>query len=340
MRVEIVRHWEAYLERLPKERRDIYFSERYVSLYEDGAHVACCVLCEEGGSVLLYPFLRGTNDLGYDFETAYGYGGPVTNSNDSAWVGQALGEMAECLREASYVCGFTRFHPLLCNAGMAGAVMDVLFDRHTVAVDLTKDLEDVWKEQVTSKNRNMIRKAQKNGLVFRAEEDFSSMDGFVRMYRQTMERLGADDFYLFDEGYFRAFAAGLGRNGFLGTVTRDGRLVGAALFMYDGIWGHYHLAGSDRENGGVGVNNFLLWNAMGKLKEKGVRTFHLGGGTSALPTDSLFKFKRAFSPNRADFYIGKWIFNETAYGNLCERWERDNPEKVAQYGKWFLRYKY
>ena len=48
----------------------------------------------------------------------------------------------------------------------------------------------------------MIRKAEKNQLEYRAEYDFASYDEFIAIYKKTMERLDADDFYYFDEEHY------------------------------------------------------------------------------------------------------------------------------------------
>lgn len=340
MNVKISNSWDSVLEEFPPEKKDIYYSEGYVRLYEDDESKALCIICREEGNVLLMPFLRKRICDFFDFETAYGYGGPIVNTESREWTDRALAEMCNCFEREKYICGFIRFHPLLRNNTYCQKGICVIPDRHTVVMDLSVEEEGIWKTQISSKNRNMIRKAEKLGLKYLAEYDFASINEFAILYKETMDRLGADGFYYFDEGYYREYIREMSGRGFLGTVRLGGKLLGAALFMYTGPYGHYHLAGSDRTYNGYGINNFLLWNTARELKKQGVEQFHLGGGTGASTDDSLFKFKRSFSRIEKDFYIGKCIFNAEAYEEICREWEREHTGLVPVYGNRLLKYRY
>lgn len=340
MNIKICDRWDAYLDRFPSEKKDVYFTEGYTGLYEDDEGRALCVVCEEGQNVLLMPFIRKPVRGFFDFETAYGYGGPIANTEDLMWIDQALTEMQECFQREKYICGFIRFHPLLDNGEYCKNVLDVIPDRHTVVVDLRPGEDEIWKDQISSKNRNMVRKAEKLGLQYDAEYDFASMEDFTALYRTTMKRLEAEKFYYFKDAYYGNFAKEMAGRGFLGTVRYKEKMIGAAIFMYSENYGHYHLAGSDREYAGFGINNFLLWNTIRELKRQGVKEFHLGGGTGALEEDSLFKFKRSFSRIVKDFYIGKCIFNREVYDELCEEWEKGHEELIPVFGNRLLKYRY
>lgn len=340
MNVTIYESWDRFLEHFPAERTDIYYTEEYVRLYETDKDTALCVICTEDDSVTLMPFLRRKIGAFYDFETAYGYGGPISNNDSEEWISKSLDAIKDHLGASGYLCGFMRFHPLIGNAGMCRDKINVLYDRKTVCIDLTPSEDDIWAHQITSKNRNMIRKAEKSGLLFRAEYDYSSMDEFVGLYNSTMERLKAESFYYFDRRYFDTYTNKLTGRGFLGTVSLDDKIIGAALFMTQGEYGHYHLAGSNREYSSLGINNMLLWNAAVEMKKKGITSFHLGGGTTSDPEDPLFKFKRSFSGNEKDFCIGKWIFNEEAYRDVCSKWENEHPDLEPVFGNRLLKYRY
>ncbi len=155
-----------------------------------------------------------------------------------------------------------------------------------------------------------------------------------------MKRLNVDDFYFFSDEYFQGFIENLKGKAFLGTVLLDDKIVGAALFMYMGGFGHYHLAGSNREKGNLGINNYLLWKTIEEFSGMNLLQFHLGGGTSSLLDDSLYKFKRAFSRNEKDFYIGKWIFDNKLYEEICEEWRNNYPYLNEKYGNLLLKYRY
>ena len=354
MKFEILEEWDALLDMFSNEQKDIYFTKKYVEMYEKEDRVALCVVCTEGANVMLMPYLRGRIGDYYDHETAYGYGGPIANTDDIDWCKVAFIGIHEYLRKENYICGFIRFHPLLRNERFGEKLqdfydhtdkcspnsMEVIYDRQTVIIDTSRSVEDIWRDQISSKNRNMIRKAEKNHLEYRSEYDFASYDEFIDLYRSTMLRLSADKFYFFDDKFFVNLKKSLAGQSFLGTVRKDGKLVCAGIFMYSELYGHYHLAGSSQNYSGLGGNNYMLWKAACEMHELGVKEFHLGGGTSSSPDDSLYRFKKAFGTEERRFYIGKEIFNWFVYDNICRDWEKRNIDKKKIYGNRLLKYRY
>lgn len=340
MDVYLTTQWNELLEQFADHQKDIYFYEEYVKMYENTDAKAFCVVCEDGGSIVLMPFLRRAVNDSYDFETAYGYGGPITNCIDESWVSKAVTAIKKYLSDQKYICGFVRFHPLLENVRHCRDSFDVLFDRITVCINTEMTEEEIWTKQITSKNRNMIRKAEKNGLIYKAEYDFESLEEFTALYNATMERLHAEPFYFFDSSYYDEFIRLFRGKAFLGTIRKDNKLVCAALFMYSKKYGHYHLEGSDHTYSGLGANNLLLWKTALEFHSQNVKEFHLGGGYDSSEDNSLLKFKKAFSDNYKNFYIGKLVFNREKYAKIKDNWIKCNPEKVQQYGKLLLCYRY
>lgn len=345
MQFEILNDWDDFLSKLPDEKKDLYYSKQYLELYADEKNVPQCAAAYEGDSVMLMPYMRGEINGFYDFETAYGYGGPISNSDDDNWNHCAFRGIYDLLKSSNYLCGFTRFHPLLHNESLVEEESEtrsikLLYDRKTIAIDTSGTCDDIWSTQINSKNRNMIRKAEKNELIFNAEYDYESYDEFIKLYDETMKRLNADEFYFFDRDYYYRLKENLKGQSFLGTIKKDGKLICAAIFMYSKAYGHYHLEGSDREYSGLGANNLLLWKAACEMNKLGIKEFHLGGGTSGAEDDSLYKFKKAFSPNEKSFYIGKEIFKPDEYERIAKVWEENNPDKVSIYGNRLLKYRY
>lgn len=336
----IVDSWNKYLDYFEDSQKDIYYYEEYVKLYETHDSQAKCVICKENNNILIMPFIRKEIDGYYDFETAYGYGGPIANSNNQEWINSALKSMKIYFCKNNYVCGFIRFHSLLDNADYCCDEIQTIFDRETVAIRTDETEEEIWSSQIISKNRNMIRKAEKNELVYTAEYNFESLPEFVKLYNATMARLEAEDFYFFDDNYYKEFIEKFKGKAFLGTVKKDGELICGALFMYSNDYGHYHLEGSNHEYSKLAANNLLLWKTALEFSKLGIKEFHLGGGYNCSPDNSLLKFKKSFSNNMHKFYIGKWIFNEEKYAQLKNDWIKSNPEKVDQFGRLLLCYRY
>lgn len=338
--IKILEHWNEYLAEFPCDQRDIYYREEYVYLYANETDMARAIVCYDNGKILLMPFLKRRFGEKFDFETPYGYGGPVSNSRDTEWFIHALHAMYSHFVKQSYVCGFVRFHPLINNALQCSNVIDVIRDRTTISIPLVGKEENIWKENIVPRNRTKIHKAERLGLKFYAEYNFESIQKFIQLYEMTMNRVQADEFYFFPVSYYKNIVQKLKNHAFLGVIRQNERIICAAIFIYDGIYGHYHLSGGERTDNNTWASNLMLWRAALELKSLGVQELHLGGGRSSNLEDSLFNFKKLFSKNEKTFYIGKMIFAPDAYRKICESWRRVHPEKVKQYGNRLLCYRY
>ena len=344
MNIDITTHWNEFFDLFAPEKKDVYFTEEYVKLYESESERAECFVCREGDKVLSFPFLaRAFEYKGKqykDFETAYGYGGPVYNCDDKEFVNRALIALVSYCNENNYVAGFVRFHPLFQNQEGFEAIGSVIADRKTVAIDLNQTMDDVWKNEIHSKNRNVIRKAEKAYCTFIVDDKYEHLREFIDLYDSTMDKLSADGFYYFDDAYYENLKRGIA-DSFLGCVQNaEGQIISAAIFMYSGPYGHYHLSGSNKSQLAISPNNFMLWNAAIELQKRGVKRFHLGGGTNGDEENSLFQFKHKFSKDTCQFCIGKLIFNHEIYDDICANWDAKNPDKVDHYRHHLLRYKY
>ena len=338
----ITKSWNNYLVNFPVEKKDIYFTEEYVKLYENEKDTAECFVYIEGDKTFLFPYLKRQinlcNGKYYDFETQYGYGGPVSNVEDKKFITRSLLAMEQDFLENNIVCGFVRFHPLLDNYKLFNSdFIKIINERKTVCVDLRQSLDHIWNDQIHSKHRNAIRKAESNSLKFEADTKFKYLDDFMSLYEETMKSLDADDFYYFGKPYYHKLIENMDGNVFLGIVKKDNKIISSAIFFKYNIYGHYHLAGSDVNSLELCPNNYLIYSAMGYLKSQGVKSFHLGGGTTNSHDNGLYKFKKRFSDQEKDFYIGKCKINSNVYDELI----RLTIDKIdPKYSRLFLSYRY
>lgn len=342
MHVEISDSWNTYLELFNDELKDIYFTEEYVKLYETLEDKARCIVVTDGDFCALMPFLRREIISGYfDFETPYGYGGVICNIIDLLKIKDAIILMISYFSSNHYVAGFIRFHPLLNNSLYFNGITSVIDDRFTIAINLTDDLHTIWKDQIQTKNRNVIKKAEKNGLAFVVDNKFDQMHEFVDLYNSTMTKLCAEDFYYFQDTYYHNWPKLFGDSSFLGLVYFNERLIAGSIIMHSSQYGHYHLSGSDQEYLYLNPNNFMLWETAKELKNRGVKLFHLGGGTDGSLDNSLYRFKQKFNTKANDvFSFAKLIFNQEIYASICRDWEQRNPNKADQFARILLKYRY
>ena len=322
--------WHDFLLRLPPEYRDIYFSPEYYSLYENyGDGEACCFVYEKDMEIVLYPFLRNPiTPLGYklvkeyyDIQGAYGYNGIIASNHDTNFINSFWASFDAWCKENDIVAEFSRFHPLLNNHELASPNMKTFYSRHTVALDLTDD--DIWMHQISSKNRNMIRKAEKEGVTIVESDDFET---FRTLYDGTMSDLHAESFYFFPRSYYDEYKQTFKDNSLLCFAMLDGKIIAGSLFMFSDDYAHYHLSARDREYSRYAANNLILWYGIQKAKERSCKWFHFGGGTTGEDDDSLLKFKKEFSKTLREFWIGKRVHNQEVYNQIVEQWIINHPD--------------
>lgn len=335
--------WNHFLKRIPAECQDVYYREEYVKLYETESEVANCFIYESNHDIFLFPFLRRSfiyrGEKYFDFETAYGYGGYISSNHSEVFLKAAYTAFFDLAKQAKFICGFVRFHPLLKNTQGFGEIGQIFNNRKTIAIDLSTGIDYAWTNEIHQRNRNIIRNCEKKGLKFITDNSFKNLETFVKIYESTMDKLHADRFYYFKKKYYEQLRDSFEKS-FIGLVKYEDRIIAAAIFFYQEPYGHYHLGGSDKNYLNMFPNNFLLWNAAVELEKRGIKYFHLGGGTDGTENNSLFLFKKRFSKQEYQFSIGKTIFNSELYNQICIDWERSNPQKVEQYKQILLKYKY
>ena len=99
--------------------------------------------------------------------------------------------------------------------------------------------------EIHTKNRNVIKKGEKNGLEFIVDDDFIYLDEFKELYDSTMDKLDADGFYYFAPKYYNQLKDTI-ENSFLGIVKHEGKVVAGAIFFYQLPYGHIILLGVTR----------------------------------------------------------------------------------------------
>ena len=310
------------------ENRDVYYLSGYVRAFQ---------IHGDGEPLLFYyedADLKGINvvmkrdiakdphfagkipaETYYDFATPYGYGG---------WLMQGSGDRSALFaayeawcREHSIISEFVRFHPVLENAAFSEGGYEVIALGETVALDLSSP-EVIW-ANITSKNRNVIRKAQKNGVTIHRGSSPELYETFREIYNATMDKDNADPYYYFGAEFYDSILKDLPDEAqIFYAQLEDGTVIAASIMLAENGRLNYHLSGSRRDYQHLAPTNLLLYEAAVWGSENGCRTFHLGGGVGS-GEDSLFKFKRAFYRGElCRFRIGKKILNAELYGRLKE----------------------
>lgn len=331
---------------------DIYSTAEYYSLFENnGDGKAFCFCYEENKSMALYPFLKNSvnqNNLCqeekniFDIQGAYGYNGVICNSYHTEFINYFYKAFDNYCKENNIISEFTRFHPLLENQKFSLNHMQIVFDRDTVVLDLSKSYEYIWNNEYTSKNRNMIRKAEKLGYICEIlfNPSKTDIDNFIEIYIANMRAVGAESFYFFNESFFNDTFEVLKEQVYLFNIrNKTGKLLCSAIVFKYNDFTHYHLSGRSKDADNS-VNNYLLDQVIRFSIKSGAKQFHLGGGRSTCAEDSLLKFKMSFSKTTKPFFIGKRVHDQEVYDKLVNQWEAKFPEKKEKFRNHLLKYRY
>ncbi len=297
---------------------DVYYLSGYVKAFQiHGDGMPQLLYYEAEGLRAIYVYMKRKTAIEgyYDSVTPYGYGGVLFDGDTSERNLQTFWKAYVArMQEEGIVDNFVRYHPVLANAIPMKVVSTVADLGKTVAFDLASP-EVIW-ENIISKNRNMIRKAEKNGVEIRHGKGLDLFKDFKRIYNATMEYVHAGEYYFFGDAFYDSIHRDLHDNHEIFYAVLDGQPIAMSIMLYANQQMHYHLSGALVEYRNLAPSNLLLYKAALWGCEQGFKTFHLGGGVGS-SEDNLYKFKAAFNRNSDyQFSIGKEIFDQGKYDEL------------------------
>lgn len=297
---------------------DIYYLSGYIKAFQihgDGEPQLLFYEAENLKAIYVYMKRKTRIEGCFDSVTPYGYGGVLFEGDTSEQNLQSFwNAYTEKMFEEGVVDNFVRYHPVLANAIPMKCISSVIDLGKTIAIDLSSP-KTIW-NNITSKNRNMIRKAEKNGVEIFHGKDLKLFQDFKRIYNATMDKDQAEDYYYFEDAFYESIHRDLRDNYEMFYATLNGEIIAMSIILYANNQMHYHLSGSLLEYRNMAPTNLLLYKAALWGCERGFKTFHLGGGVGS-GEDNLYKFKESFNRNSDyQFSIGKEIFNQEKYNEL------------------------
>lgn len=190
-----------------------------------------------------------------------------------------------------------------------GAI-SIPFGSHVV--DLTKSEEDLWKG-VHSKHRNVIKKAEKDGVVIESGTTDKLISDYHMIDIETWERSNkkADNQYELGN-----FIKSLKENAIIYMAYKDGEAQSGAIFYFNTQMCYYML-GANTNSPSTGSGNLLQWKAMLDMKEKGVKNYSFVGCRINEDENSKYhgiqRFKERFGGELVKGYLFKVIFCKYKY---------------------------
>lgn len=323
-------------------KHDIYFEENYGKLYETIEKGKAEVFkYQDDSGIIINQFLKReipfkiNNEVYFDIVTPYGYGGPIIEEckDKKKLVAKYNDEFAKYCKKNKIVSEFIRFHPIMNNALDFESIYEVIYLRKTLGTNLEK-YQDPYNEEFSKSCRKNIRQCKNKGITYKINVAPKEITKFKDIYYSTMDRNNATDYYYFDDEYFDNILKYFQKNILTVEAIYENKTIAMGLyFIYDKIL-HIHLSGTLSEYLYLSPAYILRYGATMWAKENGYKLIHHGGGRSNSDTDSLYLFKKNFAKNtNFDFYIGKKIWNQEAYNQLC------NERKIKDDGGFFPAYR-
>lgn len=259
-----------------------------------------------------------------DVTSVYGYPGPIAwgVSRGDDFLSSAWTAVRAVWREQGAVTAFTRFNPILENADIVAQVCEARHPAHgpglvlqgqTVSIDCSLDATSGYRRAL----RQEIAASRRLGLVTELDENWSDLAAFIRLYTATLDRRRADRSYYVTAEDVTRLRNLLGGHLHLFVTKLGDQVATAGLFTRLGSIAQAHLVGTDEGVAARSPFKVHLHDARRWAHHQGCSSLHLGGGFGA-KEDSLFAFKKRFSPLRHQFYTGRWVLDDEANRALIQ----------------------
>lgn len=333
--------WKTAIDAIGLTNSDVYFLPEYYNTWEDYEQSeAKCIVASADEYIFAYPFFLNpiegfdSSKQYYDIQSAYGYGGVVTNRQNipQQIVDEFNAKVTDWLKQNNVIAEFIREHPLL-NHIRRDAEFILVRKNIYIEADQEYRIPDLKTRQKISK---IVRN---NELSIIDDKNLEHLDTFIELYKQSAERIGMSKYYLFPDSYFEAVKKQLKKHSRLMHATLDGKIINSLLYFQYSNKGVFHLTGSDNEHYALRGNDFMYYSAVRLMASQGIELVNFGGGTTPNDDDNLFRYKKKFSKNIKDVYIGKKIIDEKGYASIVDQWEKKYPQLRDKYNNFFLKYR-
>lgn len=299
-----------------------------------GEGIPVLLSCQQGEHLIALPLLlrpiaeiEGLEHVNlWDATSVYGYAGPVyTPDLPDTVITEFQTQVKRYLLKRGVIAVFSRLHPLLSQERIVRGLGEADESGLTVSIDLTLPLNEQQRQYRSNHIRN-IRQLRKLGWQCMnccgPECESNLLGRFMEVYRETMDRVGANPYYYFEPDYFASLLHMRGAEVWIFAAHLDGEIGAAGLFtLCNGIV-QYHLGGTKTRFLKYAPMKLVFDEVRLWATQRGAKVFHLGGGVGG-KVDSLFAFKAGFSDRRHRFLVWKWILDREAYEEVCKvkrRW--------------------
>lgn len=193
----------------------------------------------------------------------------------------------------------------------------------TFRLPLQETSEVQWK-LVESKQRNIVRKGEKNGVlvqIYKGKNAITKLPVLQKLRAQTQQHaIGKNSnasMLLKSDKFFENLIRNTDATLFIGFV--EGKPATVAVMIASGETAYYYSGGSDYElNRQTGSSAYVIWKAIEYYRElPGVKYMDMGGvpvaPESTHPAYGVYAFKRSFGGEYMEFDAGVIPINKIKY---------------------------
>ena len=285
------------------ENANLFFSPNYMQFCQKGGKKCVYVFSDN----FVIPVILSNKSL---FKYADLSSEPYRYADGSEDLKTFIEEACSYIRKAFKVQWIQATPPSALFMEAPPSSKSIPFGSHVIDLSLTED--ELW-SKVHSKHRNVIKKAEKDGVVIKCGtseqliDDYHSID--IETWRRSNKSAAGQE-------SLRNQVRSLGENAIIYMAYLDGKPQSGAFFFYNNAMCYYmHGANCDRPHTGAG--NLLQWKAILDMKEKGVKKYSFVGCRINEDENSKFhgiqRFKERFGGELLQGYMFKMIYNPFMY---------------------------
>lgn len=179
-------------------------------------------------------------------------------------------------------------------------------DSETHVLDLKGD-DATLLQRVRSSIRSYLRKVDQLGFSFNVG-DHDQIAMFCDWYRRGSQDWKNQASSILPDEFFAALNDGASME--IWSVSKEGRTVGAAVFLLGRSQVQYQASGCERLAGPVSAMDALIWAAAKHYRDRGFQEMNLGASEGL---DSVRRFKEKFGAHavsyRRSLYLLPWVAN-------------------------------
>ncbi len=329
-------------------KKSVYFLPSYLKsvCYAEKYPLKIMVFAENEKIAMISYIIRRINDLPFfrkleyelqDIISPYEYSYPISNIKDSDECNSLFIKLFDSVgnycKNNNIISEFIRFDPFLSNYNCIKSSYIIRKSCDNIYIDLRKDIGEIWKSFHSSAKKNIKRAISSDLKFLHANKTDENINLFIKLYRSSMQRLKAYDYYYFSDEYFTRLIQECEGASLFFIRDKNNRTVAASILLYYEDVAHHHLTGYISEVTSFRPNDYMIYSLIQWAKIHNLNYLHLGGGS-----ESICNFKSKFSDLKIPFYIGCRIHNEEIYQLLCDMWRKET--NFLQHSDYFPLYRW